>query len=255
MKRSVQDTSFEESDQANKIFQKSKIISRSPVKENDSAEMETVLKAIHEMRQEMRVGFEESNKQNNELKKELGQTRDELKTIKEEMRNKEETWRREKKCLEDRLQQVEERLESQEREKRRNNIIIRNAKLMNGNLREETEKFLKEKLIIDAHVETAHEISNGTIIAKMTSWPQKKKVLENKRKLKGTDTYIDNDLTAHERNIQRSLRKMAKEERTKGKLVKVGYKKINIDNVEYKWRDVINEESFRNEKTNTAPKN
>jgi hypothetical protein len=47
--------------------------------------------------------------------------------------------------------------------------------------------------------------------------------------------YIDDDLTENERNIQKRLREHAKEERQKGKIVKVKYQKLIIDNVTWKW--------------------
>lgn len=47
--------------------------------------------------------------------------------------------------------------------------------------------------------------------------------------------YINEDLTKKELEKGRLLRKRAKEERNRGRNVKVGYNKIIIDNEEWKW--------------------
>jgi hypothetical protein len=39
--------------------------------------------------------------------------------------------------------------------------------------------------------------------------------------------YIDDDLTNEERKTQKKLREVAREERDRGKRVKIGYRKIN----------------------------
>jgi hypothetical protein len=40
--------------------------------------------------------------------------------------------------------------------------------------------------------------------------------------------YIDDDLTKEERETQKKLRELAREERDRGKRVKIGYRKIQI---------------------------
>jgi hypothetical protein len=76
------------------------------------------------------------------------------------------------------------------------------------------------------------------IVADLESWGEKRKVMENKRKLrekKGKRVYIEDDLTKKERDIQKELRALAKEERQKGLRVKVGYKKIWIEGKGFRW--------------------
>jgi hypothetical protein len=41
--------------------------------------------------------------------------------------------------------------------------------------------------------------------------------------------YIDDDLTKEERETQKKLRELAREERDRGKRVKIGYRKIQIN--------------------------
>lgn len=51
------------------------------------------------------------------------------------------------------------------------------------------------------------------------------KVLEKERVPKGTAIHINSDVTPADRNIQKEIRKIGKEEGTKGKTVKIGNKK------------------------------
>jgi hypothetical protein len=49
---------------------------------------------------------------------------------------------------------------------------------------------------------------------------------------KGERMYIGNDLTNEERKTQKKLRQVAREERDRGKKVKIGYRKIQINDDE-----------------------
>jgi PIN domain nuclease of toxin-antitoxin system len=63
------------------------------------------------------------------------------------------------------------------------------------------------------------------MLAKIESWEQKKNIVVNKRKLKerkGERMYIDDEQTT------KKLREVAREERDRGKMVKIGYRKIQI---------------------------
>jgi hypothetical protein len=54
----------------------------------------------------------------------------------------------------------------------------------------------------------------------------------NKSKLKerkGERTYINDDLTNEQRKTQKKLRELAREERDRGKKVKIGSRKIQIN--------------------------
>ena len=60
----------------------------------------------------------------------------------------------------------------------------------------------------------------------------KRKVMENKFKLASLDRYsfIDDDLTKREADIQKKIRDIAVVERKQNKKVKVGYRKLWIEN-------------------------
>jgi type II secretory pathway predicted ATPase ExeA len=73
------------------------------------------------------------------------------------------------------------------------------------------------------------------MLAKIESWEQKKNIMLNKCKLKerkGEKTYIDHDLTNKERKTQKKLTEVAREERDREKVVKIGYRKIRQINGE-----------------------
>jgi hypothetical protein len=48
-------------------------------------------------------------------------------------------------------------------------------------------------------------------------------------------TYIDDDLTKEERETQKKLRELAREEKDRGKRVKIGYRKIQINGEWFRW--------------------
>lgn len=60
--------------------------------------------------------------------------------------------------------------------------------------------------------------------------------MKNKRKLKGYDVYIDEDLTKQDREVQAKLRERRKLEMSKGNKVRIGYRKIMI-NGEWEYYD------------------
>jgi hypothetical protein len=60
----------------------------------------------------------------------------------------------------------------------------------------------------------------------------------NKSKLKerkGERMYIDHDLTNEERKTQDKLKEVAREERDRGKRMKIGYRKIQINGEWFIW--------------------
>jgi hypothetical protein len=57
-------------------------------------------------------------------------------------------------------------------------------------------------------------------------------------------TYIDDDLTKEERETQKKLRELAREEKDRGKRVKIGYRKIQINGEWFRWDE--REEKLKN---------
>lgn len=62
-------------------------------------------------------------------------------------------------------------------------------------------------------------------LVELKYWETKQKIMREKSKLGERKIYIDHDLTKEERKIQRMIVERAREERVKGRKVKVGYRK------------------------------
>lgn len=241
-KRKVGDTSLEGEGEIEKVFQKSKLVSRSPVrKQNNAKEMEQVLLAITQMRGEIKEEIKENFKTQNELfQAELEKTNIELKQIKEELKLKEGEWAKEKSNLQGRILDLENRMEREDKNRRRNNIVLKEVKLEGQNVKAEVEEFLRTELDTNVQIVEAYQIRNKVVIAKVMDWTQKKKIMENKGKLRGTNMFIDNDLTQKEMDTQKKLRDIARHEREKGNTAKVGYQKIIINDKLYNWEEIKN---------------
>lgn len=212
------------------FFTRSKKTPRTPTKVKTSEKdkkmeelMKQMMEEIKAIRQENKSYKEEIielKKENREIKSELGEIR---------------------KKLED-MGAVEWRLEKLERERKRNNITITGLELTTDSkqgITKEIEEFLKEKVEVAAGVRSAYQANNNKlIIAEIENFDKKMQILKNKhmlRDIRERKIYINSDLTAMERKIQKLIRDRASEERNNGKQVKAGYQKLVIDGVSWRW--------------------
>ena len=201
--------------------------------------MDSITNALRELNAEMKRGFERSNQNNGEIIKELDAARKAIQSLQDEMKLKEQKWEKEKKNLTEKIEKLENIMEKKEKRERENNIVIKNAKLTEtGNeLVTEVANFIKCKLNKKAEIKQAIKVNENCVIATLRDREQKTEVMKERNKLIGTNIFIDNDMTRTEREIQWELRQIAKEEREKGKTVKVGYQKLIVNNKEWKWQD------------------
>jgi hypothetical protein len=85
---------------------------------------------------------------------------------------------------------------------------------------------LEREIGVKVNVKETFKINKDKMmLAKIESWEQKSNNMLNKSKLKerkGERMYIGDDLTNEERKTQKKLRKVAREERDRGKKVKIG---------------------------------
>lgn len=58
---------------------------------------------------------------------------------------------------------------------------------------------------------------------------------------KGGRIFIENDLTWQERNMQEKIHRWPKEEREKGKEVKIGYARVRVKDTQRKWEEIEGE--------------
>ncbi|XP_025269024.1 trichohyalin-like [Camponotus floridanus] len=194
-----------------------------------------------------------------EIKKENKVIRQEIQDLKEEWKKKQEEWKKEKEIIVNRLKeletkeeqlekkmarmiQLEEKEETRERRERRNNITLKGEDLSReGPPKRIIEQIMRQELQVEADVEEAYwirrEQRGGMLIAKLKSWQQKREILAKKSKLKGKKLYIDNDLTKKKRDVQKEIAEIAKLERERGNQVKIGYKKIMVNERTFKWKE------------------
>jgi hypothetical protein len=163
--------------------------------------------------------------------------------LREEVMNKEKKWEEEKNSTSERVARLETKMENEERRRRKNNIVItgwRSEGSSKQQSREEVEKFIKEN-IGEAKVKDCYNINKDQILVQMEEWSGKEKVMKQKGKLRGNRAtkkiFIDNDLTKKEREIQKKIRAIAREEKRQGKDLKVGYMKITIEGVQMRWNE------------------
>jgi hypothetical protein len=183
-----------ESEERINPFRKSKKVERSPVKKAMDEEMKKMLEKIMED-----VG---------EIKEENRKMSRELEQLKSMMREKEEKWEREKMELKEKMTKLEEKMEEQEKRVRKKNIVVTGLDEEECENEKKLEKWMKAELEVEVRVKEMYKINGGKmIVAELESWGEKRKVMENKRKLrekKGKRVYIEDDMTKKERTHRRN---------------------------------------------------
>lgn len=186
---------------------------------------------------EIREIMKDMIKEFREMKKSLTE---EMVELRKDFQRKKEEWVEEKKEMRDKIDSLEKYVERSEREKRRNNITIKGLEIKyEGETRTAVNQFLRTELKVEAKVGGVRTLNKGTqaelVVVEMESWDKKREIMQVKNRLKGKRIYIDDDLTRNEREIQKQIRSIAKEEILKGKKVKVGYRKITIEGECFIW--------------------
>jgi len=201
------------------------------------------IKLLRKENEELRI---ETMKEITSMKTEIVKIRKEQQSEKKEMEKNIDQLERKhddrSRGIEYRLQMIEEKEERRTKLEKRNNIIIK-SKEFNSKDREQIKEAADEILRSVDFQENIHEIQfigedkmgRGIVRVQMPNFTSKINTLKNKNKLKGKDTYIESDLTKQEREIQAAIRRTAQQEREKGKTVRVGYQKIQIDGIWENW--------------------
>ncbi|KAJ3621512.1 hypothetical protein MTP99_003635 [Tenebrio molitor] len=170
---------------------------------------------IREMREEIKTLRKELaavREENEELRKELA-------TVREEMRGREEKGQLEKAGWMKRMKMIEEKMEQREKKERKNNVIITGIGAISGNIERGVEEWLEREIGVKVNVKEAFKTNKDKMmLAKIESWEQKKYIMLSKK-----------------RETQKKLRELAREERDRGKRVKIGYRKIQINGDWFRW--------------------
>ena len=101
-------------------------------------------------------------------------------------------------------------------------------------LKETVEVLLRKELNVEGNIKGTYSSGKGQqgrsmVVAELESWEMKREVMARKSRLNGKKLYIDKDMTYKEREIQKQLGEIAEQERKKGSVVRIGYRKITID--------------------------
>ncbi|KYM98824.1 hypothetical protein ALC62_10454 [Cyphomyrmex costatus] len=194
-------------------------------------------KQIKELKDEIRYEIEKWKKeQHQEMEKWRREQKQEIDKWKIEQKKITDKIEKENDELRMKIVTVEKKLEDQERKERRANLVIK-GETSNGRLaRQVTEEVLK-KLDVERRVKVKDAFKMGReneiFIVKMDNLEDKRIVMENRRILKGTSVYIDDDLSKNERERQRKLRMWANGERMKGMNPRVKYGRVFMNGKEY----------------------
>jgi hypothetical protein len=133
---------------------------------------------------------------------------------------------------------IEKKMEKREKKEKKNNVIITRIGRTRGNIERGVEEWLEREGGVKVNVKEAFKVNKDKMkLAKIESWEQKN-IMLNKSKLKerkGERMYIDYDLTNEERKTQDKLKEVAREERDRGKRMKIGYRKIQINGEWFIW--------------------
>lgn len=228
------------------IFTKSRKTHRSPTLKRKASEAmeEEIIEMLKDIKTEMR----EIRRDNEQLKEEIRDNNKKMTTVIQElqaevaeMRQRENEWKTEKDEIKKKIEKLENREEDRERRNRKNNIVITGIEIAQENMIENVKQFIKQDLGVEIGVTETYTVGKekGTrmIIAKINSWEEKQEIMHNKGKLKGRKIYVNHDLTVRERNIQRKLRDIAKENTEQGRRTQVAYKKIKIEGKWFSWNE------------------
>jgi hypothetical protein len=136
------------------------------------------------------------------------------------------------------MRMIEKKMEKREKKEKKNNVIITGIGRTRGNIERGVEEWLEREGGVKVNVKEAFKVNKDKMkLAKIESWEQKN-IMLNKSKLKerkGERMYIDYDLTNEERKTQDKLKEVAREERDRGKRMKIGYRKIQINGEWFIW--------------------
>ncbi|KAI4471155.1 hypothetical protein MML48_1g21465 [Holotrichia oblita] len=158
-----------------------------------------------------------------------------------EIKLENEKMKKENEELKKELRSVKERLDRLEGVNRRKNAIMQGLKIDardQDHLKVMLESTIEKSLGIQIKTKAVKKLGPKTYLIELTSIEDKIKIMKNKSKLKEyteEKVYINDDMTKEEREIQEKIRRKAKEERMKGKPVKIGFQKLVVEGEQWRW--------------------
>lgn len=135
------------------------------------------------------------------------------------------------------------KLERQERELRRNNIVIKGLPRTVTDLSANVESFLSSQFGLSGAFSSTREFGNDplkSIVVTLNSFALKKSIMSSKNTLKGTKIFIDPDLTKEEYEIYKAVRAAAAPLKAKGRKVIINYSRYCLDGKWFYWNQARN---------------
>lgn len=208
---------------------RSKKTARTPERNPKTTDMEE----LKSMMAQLMAEFTEMRKANEDYKKEVRDLRRENQDLKAEVSLIKEKVKH--------LENLEWKIEKQEREAKKNNIIITGLKLerLEGPaLTKAVEDLLKLHLKVTPKFLWVKKMNDERCICGLENFGNKLEIMKSKQKLKmvkDRKIFIMDDLTYNEREIQRKIRERASQEKARNAKVKIGYQYLIIDDQKWKW--------------------
>lgn len=188
----------------------------------------------------------EMMKDTKEIKNEQREYREEFNIIKDQINNYKQVigkLKTENEELKREMKKMQESIVKIEKKEIQNNIIINGIAVERENpnqLKEKIETKLEAYLGIKSKIKEVTKISKTMCKVELENYSDKREILKNKKKLrrvKEGKIYINEDLTYDDRRIQKEIRKIAKQEREKGRIVKERLHKLIINNEVWYWNE------------------
>ncbi|KAF5301780.1 hypothetical protein FQR65_LT08763 [Abscondita terminalis] len=118
------------------------------------------------------------------------------------------------------------------KKKRKSNMVIKGPVKMDQTIMEAAKQIIKEKIGVNVEVKEAYVVGKraekSAIVVKLGSWEEKREVMKEKNKLRGTKVFIDDDQTRKKREMQEAIRTEARRQEKEGRRVRVGHGKAGL---------------------------
>lgn len=114
--------------------------------------------------------------------------------------------------------------------------MIRGIKTVGKGHKEAIKGIIKKYLGVDIFIKSIRVIGGGILVECYAS-ENNIEIMKKKGGLNGVGVWVEDDMIKKERQVQDWLEKLAKEERSSGIEVRVGYMKAKIGDRWYEWNE------------------
>lgn len=136
------------------------------------------------------------------------------------------------------VEKVRKLLYERDRIDKERNIVIKGVEVEKDKMMRAVRELCSDKLGIEVNIEACWR-GGKVIIARLGSVEEKRKVMRNKKLLKGSSIFIRDDLCYEDRKIQEEINRWAFVKRREGLNVRTGRGTVCIEDVWISWRDKI----------------